>query len=1415
MNRPDPIRPAAAMPVADPHVTLPDRAQLARLVHAIERRIAPGTRLSKPWLRTLFEAGFGGPDGPERWNWRLVQDCVEAAIARYCIAHPCASIIEARALDAVLPAASHRSEHQLRLQQFSTPPTVAFLLARAAALTPGMTVLEPSAGTGLLAAAATGAGRQILANELDPVRAMLVGIALDLSVDLPVSRHDAIRIGDLVPRPVERALMNPPFRTSALRQRRREEWADHLSSAWSALRPSGRLAALLPAKAFADGHRDPKLPNGAALRAAITLPRTAFQPSGTQVPIRLVVLDRKGGAHAAIQHAAPCNARSLDDVLTMLADIPEPETLDEEASPGSRTPVRLPRRPAPRSGLRLARHTPQTSTARRPAPSTMGTAQPLPVAYRAVPDVPGSSSDGIYQPWRARIDVDGAEAHPTPLVVSAAMAAIRPALPDVSVCLPPHVFANGVLANGMLSDAQAETLVLAEAAFARDLPGRYIADPATGAIATAPEGQGDCFRQGFFLGDGTGVGKGRQVASLFLAARASGAVKGVWISRSDTLVQDARRDWTALGGSASEIIAQSAWKPQDPITALAGIVFTTYATLRQEGRADAPSRLEQLTAWLGPDFDGLIAFDEAHAMANALSAKGETAIGVRARTASKQGIAGVRLQAALPRARILYVSATGASAIASLAFAPRLGLWGGPNAPFANVTDFIAAMEAGGVAALEMICRDLARLGRYQARALSFEGVDYQPLEHRLTPRDIATWDSWAEAFQVLHRNLDAALKATGILDANGTSRNSNAKAAALSAFESMKQRFFGQLLMSMKLDSLIPAIEEDLAQDRAAIVQIVSTSEAVLERRLAGLTDAELAAGEIDTGPADLVMDYVAASFPVTAMQITSDADGREVAEPMFDDAGNPVISRAAAQMRDALLERLGALPEITGALDRLIEHFGIDAVAECTGRSRRIVPDPADPARRRIARRSANANAAEATAFQSGQKRILIFSEAGGTGRSYHADAQAGNRARRVHYLLEPGWRADLAIQGLGRSHRSNQVHPPVFRPVTTDVKGERRFLSTIARRLDALGALTRGLRETGGQNLFRPEDNLESPEAAAALRIFFVRLARGDTNSIGLCEFIDRTGLTRILDADGALRDDLPPMRQFLNRLLALPIATQNAVFEEFFDIVKGRVEAARQAGTLDLGIETLRSDHLRLLERMVVATDPASGATTQLVTLEMREANTPRDPDQYGDQRRRGIIRPFVNTMSSRAALIHIGPSMVLDDGSVQETVRILKPFAAQTITTDAFDASHWDLVDETAFRAAWSAEVDAAPEFQITRVSMLTGLLLPHWHRLGKDDVRVRRAILDDGTVLLGRLVEESEIPALCSAFGVTAPTLAPEDMLDAVLKGQTMPVGQGRALRTTTVAGGARMEITGFEPTCSATILMRHARQSG
>ena len=94
--------------------------------------------------------------------------------------------------------------------------------------------------------------------------------------------------------------------------------------------------------------------------------------------------------------------------------------------------------------------------------------------------------------------------------------------------------------------------------------------------------------------------------------------------------------------------------------------------------------------------------------------------------ASQQGMAGLALQNRLPNARILYVSATGATTPENLAYAARLGLWGGPEAPFPTRDAFMDAVETGGVAVMELIARELKAMGLYIARSLSFDGVEYE-----------------------------------------------------------------------------------------------------------------------------------------------------------------------------------------------------------------------------------------------------------------------------------------------------------------------------------------------------------------------------------------------------------------------------------------------------------------------------------------------------------------------------------------------------------------------------------------------------------------------------------------------------------------------------------------------------------------
>jgi C-terminal domain on Strawberry notch homologue len=91
-------------------------------------------------------------------------------------------------------------------------------------------------------------------------------------------------------------------------------------------------------------------------------------------------------------------------------------------------------------------------------------------------------------------------------------------------------------------------------------------------------------------------------------------------------------------------------------------------------------------------------------------------------------------------------------------------------------------------------------------------------------------------------------------------------------------------------------------------------------------------------------------------------------------------------------------------------------------------------------------------------------------------------------------------------------------------------------------------------------------------------------------------DATGLD-LVDQDGSLREELPPITRFLNRILALRITMQNLLFVAFEQLLDARIEAAITAGTYDIGVETLTAESFRVVERRIVHNHTGTGAETR--------------------------------------------------------------------------------------------------------------------------------------------------------------------------------------------------------------------------
>jgi P-loop containing NTP hydrolase pore-1/C-terminal domain on Strawberry notch homologue len=1398
--------PAATLPLFLPQAP-PDK--VSGLIHAatlLAQLLGQGRAVDSRALRSAMETAFCGSDAEGVWAWKDAYEAAEAAQVMFLRKFGAAMRTRAGSAAAMLDmltrlsqrlaSQTRRSEESEQFQQFSTPIALGFVAAEAAMLTPADLVLEPSAGNGLLAIFAEIARSRLALNEIADTRA---GLLARLFRDAVVSRHNAEQIHDRLDPALRPSvvLMNPPFSASPhVAGRFAEAAMRHVSSALARLAEGGRLVAITGHNVGPDQpawhEAFVRLQEKARVVFTAPIAGKVYARHGTTMETRLTVIDRvpaedprafppSAGMAADAGELLGHVARLLPPRPTITAPVPPPGSSPGQALAAPMFPARAAAaaRPKPAS--------PQLALVNKPSPAP----DHAELAYETCEWTPGATqfTASLYEGYALQsLRIAAAKPHPTKLVQSAAMAAVAPPRPSYRPLLPPRLISSGIL-----SDAQCESVIYAGEAHAGHLAGCYTVDETYDLVSAAPADARDAvrFRRGWFLGDGTGAGKGRQVATILLDNWLKGRKRAVWISKSDKLIEDAERDWTAVGGYRSDIVPLSRFRQGAPIALAEGILFTTYATLRTQAKGEKVSRVQQIVDWLGRKFDGVIVFDEAHAMANAAGDKGERG----EKKPSQQGLAGLRLQHALPDARILYVSATGATTVQNLAYAARLGLWGTGDFPFATRADFVSAMEKGGVAAMEVLARDLKALGLYAARSLSFEGIEYEIVEHTLTQEQIRIYDAYADAFQIIHRNLTEALKAANITGEGGTAYNRNAKAAARSAFESNKQRFFNHLLTAMKCPTLIAAIARDIEDGHAVVLQVVSTNEALLDRRLAEIPTSEWADLSIDITPREYVLDYLSHSFPTQLFELFSDDEGNLHSRPAYDGAGNPVISREAVERRDAMIEHLASLPPVQGALDQILHRFGTDLVAEVTGRSRRIVKRGE---RLCVESRPASANFAETAAFMDDDKRILVFSDAGGTGRSYHADLGCRNQRPRIHYLLEPGWRADAAIQGLGRSNRTNQKQPPVFRPVATDVKGEKRFLSTIARRLDTLGAITRGQRQTGGQGLFRPDDNLESIYAKAALRQFYQLLHAGKIECCSLNDFQEATGLD-LCDEDGSLREELPPITQFLNRVLALRIAMQNRLFAAFEQLLEARIEAAVASGIFDAGVETLTAESFRIAERRTVCAYAATGSETRCYRVLRKDRNRPL-PLAEALALRAQDGRLLVNERTRHAAVQLHAASLMDDDGNVEIRTRLIRPMSRETISVERFEHSHWRKATREEFAELWEAECAAVPEFTESAFHIITGLLLPIWDRLPADNMRVYRFETEDGERVIGRLVTPEALAAFYQAIGADGPpALSPDEAWSAVLdRGATLDLAGGLQIRRSLVMGAYRVELSGF-----------------
>ena len=402
--------------------------------------------------------------------------------------------------------------------------------------------------------------------------------------------------------------------------------------------------------------------------------------------------------------------------------------------------------------------------------------------------------------------------HPDALVETASLRSVPMPPLNFEHCLQEEV------ANGVLSDAQLETVIYANMRF------------------NQPERP----RMGFFLGDGAGVGKGRQIAALCKQHWHDGGRRILWVSVSQDLRIDTKRDLNDVNAGYIPVHSDGA-----PPVNFEGVVFCTYAYLRMglakntkkkknqdgsnagEGDGTEPERQEnierltdvpknsnigKLITWLSDCPEGsLVVLDESHKAKNLLPSKGGEP--------TQTGRAIMFLQERLPDAKLLYSSATGASEPRNLAYMHRLGIGG-----VGNTEALVKMLVESNIDALELTAMSLKSAGAYLGRTLSYDGAEFDLVRVKLERSFSIMYDRGSEIWTSLFRVAQAF-----------SGKRWGAK------FWGAHQRFFKSMLMAGKVPEITRMAKEALLSGMCVVIGLQSTGESATQQAMSRVATDEM----------------------------------------------------------------------------------------------------------------------------------------------------------------------------------------------------------------------------------------------------------------------------------------------------------------------------------------------------------------------------------------------------------------------------------------------------------------------------------------------------------------------------------------------------------------------------------------------
>ncbi len=760
--------------------------------------------------------------------------------------------------------------------------------------------------------------------------------------------------------------------------------------------------------------------------------------------------------------------------------------------------------------------------------------------------------------------------------------------------------------------------------------GKYLAAEQVDAVALAL----DNVQKGaaFIIGDQTGIGKGRVVASALRYAMRKGLTP-IFVTEKPNLYGDIIRDMNDIGmpemlgrdlrpfltnsgmsvplddeaiswfddaekakvegGKAPErrgkflrSASSSLHKKQMADLQRAGvgkdkafdIIFTTYDQMNTvKGETTDRRRL----------IDGLadgafIVLDESHNAGGTDAAGWQSANAPQNRSDFLKGVTS-------KSKAVMFSSATYAKRPGTMALYARTDMGKAVEKP-EMLGDLIAR---GGVPMQQVVASMLAKAGQYIRRERSFDGVSYDvepvPVDENAYEavstslariaefdRELKKSEVWEEILEGLKGSGEAAAFDSATGQTSVTSTN----------FTSLMHNIVSQMLLAIKADSVASRTIEALKAGEKPIITVANTMGAFLKSYA---TENDIKRGDaVNVTFRDVLGRYLDRTLRLTVKSPEGEVRHQFIPldalpgylRQMHREAKSAVASIDTTNlpispidwMRHRLLKAGYRVGEITGRKE-ILDYSGTNQSTLAERLESEISP----------AGRGVNVKK-----FNSGDLDVMILNRAGSTGLSLHSSIKFKDQRRRRMIIAQAELNIDVHMQMLGRAHRTGQVIPPAFSQAYAEIPAEARPAAVLAKKMASLNANTTASRKSA----FTADDGVDF------LNEYGDEVAR---------EFLrENLEISDALDIS-YVKGEEETARVLTGKLLLLPVAEQKRVLDEITTRYKLMIENldalgenALEAKTMDLGAKTISRQEIK----------PSEGESPfeQAVTLEEVEVKS---------------------------------------------------------------------------------------------------------------------------------------------------------------------------------------------------------------